>query len=189
MIITVASNHGAGKSTTVDLLLEALPNMHKVDISRRFRELAAERGMNADDFTEFLTQNADESEQVDREIDEYQKQQIEKGNVIVDSNLGAMLAPKATLKVFLKCDIKKRAKRVFEGGLRYGDKIVETPKQMEKQLETRDKNDQERYKKLYGFDMFNHKHYDLILNSGENTKKEVVQNIMDELKRRNPNAF
>jgi len=61
--------------------------------------------------------------------------------------------------------------------------------EMEKQLLERDRNDRERYLRLYGFDMFDKSHYDMIIDTSEMGKNEVVHKIVEELKRRAPNAF
>ncbi|MCK4327825.1 MAG: (d)CMP kinase [Candidatus Diapherotrites archaeon] len=189
MIIVVASQHGAGKSTAVNGLLEAFSGMRKLEMGKKFRELAEEKGMTIDEFSKFLASNPAESDRIDREMDDYQKREIAKGNIIVDSSLGAMAAEGADIKVLLTCNAETRAQRVLGGGKRYGDEGAGTVGEMARQLIERDKNDQERYKRLYGFDMFDTGNYDLVVDTGETTKNEVVQKIVDELKRRNPNAF
>ena len=125
----------------------------------------------------------------DREMDDFQKKKIEAGGIVVNSNVGAMLAGGAGLKVFLECPLDVRAKRVFQGQRRESDTRFASVEEAKKDLVERDRNDSERYKRLYGFDMFDKSHYDLVLDTSEMAKNEVVQKIMDELKRRNPNAF
>lgn len=184
MIIVVASQHGAGKSTAVDGLLKKFPKMRKIEMGKKFRELAEERKMSIDEFSQLLSDNEEESDKVDRVMDEYQKEEVAKSDIIVDSNLGAMVATDADLRVLLVCDAKIRAERVIKGGKRYGDKEATNVETMAYQLDERDKNDSERYKRLYEFDMFDWENYDLVVDTAENTKKEVVQKIVKALKRR-----
>lgn len=189
MIVVIARQHGAGGTTIMNLLLQKLPGMRKLEMGKKFRLLAEERGMTIDEFSELLNKTPAEAEKVDRAMDEYQKKEVEKGNIIVNSNLGAMAAPNADLKVLLVCDLGVRARRVLAGGKRFGDSKAETVEEMKKQLSDRDRNDRERYLRLYGFDMFDKSHYDLIIDTSEMAKNEVVQKIIKELKRRVPNAF
>ncbi len=189
MIIVIARQHGAGGTTVMGLLLKRLPGMRKLEMGKKFRVMAKERGMSIDEFSKMLNENPTEAEKVDRAMDSYQKEEVGKGNIIVNSNLGAMVAPNADLKVLLTCDLEVRAKRVLKGGRRFGDSKAETVEEMERQLAERDENDRERYMRLYGFDMFDKSHYDLIIDTSEMAKNEVVQKIIEELKRRAPNAF
>ena len=173
----------------MDLLLKEFPGMRHLEMGKKFRLLAKKRGMTIDVFSKLLNDDPAEAEKIDREMDDYQKKEVGKGDIIVNSNLGAMVAPDADLKVLLVCDLAVRAKRVLAGGVRFGDDRAETQEQMEKQLAERDKNDRERYMRLYGFDMFDKSHYDLVVDTSEMAKNEVVQKIMSEIKRRVPNAF
>jgi len=188
MIITVASQHGAGKTTVTTLLSERL-GLRLLDMGAKFRALGKEKGMSIEDFVKFLTENPGESDKIDREMDDHQKQEIAAGDIIVNSNVGAMLAENADLKVLLTCPLGVRGRRVFEGKQRLGDSRFTSVGEAEQDLVERDRNDQERYKRLYNFDMFDTNNYGLVIDTGETAKNEVVQKILDELKRRNPNAF
>ncbi|MFC2174950.1 cytidylate kinase family protein [archaeon] len=189
MIIVIASQHGAGKSTVTELLSQHFSWLRTLDMGEKFRALAKDKGLSIEEFTRLLTEKPEESDRIDREMDDWQKKEIAKGDIIVNSSVGAMLTEDADLKVLLTCPLNIRAKRVFEGKSRLGDSSFTSVAEVENDLVERDRNDQERYKRLYNFDMFDTDNYDVVIDTGEMTKKEAVQKVMDELKRRNPNAF
>jgi len=178
MIITVASQHGAGKSTAVDLLLKRFPRMRKLEMGAKFRQLAEKHGMTIDDYISWLTKNPKESGRVDREMDEYQKSEIAKGNILVDSNLGALFAPNADVRVLITCPAEVRARRVLADPSRKGDKKAASVSQEASTLKERDENDRKRYLKLYKFDMFDPKNYDVVIDTAKTPKDAVVNRII-----------
>ena len=183
MIIVIASQHGAGKTTLMNLLSKRFPQLRVLEMGKKFRELAMKRGMSIEDFSKYLSEHPEESEKIDREMDRWQKEQIEEGDIMINSNLGAMVANNADIKVLLVCPLDVRAKRVFEKQ-REGDRKATSIEQVKQNLLERDRSDRERYLRLYNFDMFDKKHYDIILNTAEMTPEEEVETIIKEMKRR-----
>lgn len=182
MIVTVASQHGAGKTTLVKTLAEHLPDLRPIVMGDKFRAEAEERSMTIEAFMSFLLQNEKESEIFDRKVDDWLIAELKKGNVIVDSSIGPYLAPKDSLNIFLKCELNERAKRVFEGTPRARDSPVESVDQVKQNLMERDENDQKRYLRLYNYDIFDDDNYVLVIDTTELQSEDVVKMVLEAIK-------
>jgi len=105
--------------------------------------------------------------------------ELHKGNVVVDSRDLPRLTNNG-VKIYLKADIKIRAKRV---ALR--SKITE--QQSIKLLKMKYQKTRELFQKLYGIDITkNREVFDYILETDTLTEKEVLQKVCDYLEKRYP---
>ncbi|MGH8946785.1 MAG: cytidylate kinase family protein, partial [Acidimicrobiia bacterium] len=139
------------------------------------REMARERGLSILE----LSRVAEESDLIDREIDERTVRLAAEGDdLVIDARLGWHFVPDS-FKVFLEVRPEVAARRVFEAARRAEHENVdlETTKRA---IESRTVSEQERYLEYYGLDYTDHEHYDLVVDTSELTIDQVVEWIVEE---------
>ena len=122
MIITISGLHGTGKSTVVIKIAEIL-GLKSYSTGQAFRDLANEKNMSLEKFTKYVEKNPNLG--IDKILDEKVLEVAKKGNVIVDSQIGAyFLEDIADFKILLICSMEERVKRManrdsttYEGGI------------------------------------------------------------------------
>ncbi len=150
MIVTVGGLSGSGKTTIAKGLAKVL-GLRYVSAGELFRKIAMERHMPLDELSKKL------EERFDKEIDAFVRREARKGNVVIDSRLAAFFVKRA-FKIFVRTDLKARAKRVAKrDGLPLSKAL--------KYVKDRDKYDRRRYRKLYGIDLFDLSPYHLIIDN------------------------
>ena len=154
LTITVSGLHGTGKSTYAKNVAQTF-SLHYISAGEIFRQTATERKLS---ITE-LSREAEESEEIDRLIDERTKGEIEKGGVVVDALLAAWIAKDyPTLKIYLSASFETRVKRIASRDM--------VPYSEAKEVTTvREGIERRRFKKLYGIDLDDLSIYDLVLNT------------------------
>jgi len=162
MIITISGQIGAGKSVIGKELSKKL-NYKYISAGEIFKKLAKEKKM---ELTEFL-KYAEKNLEIDKEIDEKQKQ-IEQ-NCILDSRMGFYFA-NPELKIWLKAPLKVRVKRVAK---RENFDL----KDVEKKIREREKEERERYKRLYSIDIYKLENYDLIIDTEKFNVEQIVKMV------------
>jgi cytidylate kinase len=141
------------------------------------RQLAEQMGLSIHDFNT-LGEQPGNAERFDKQYEDMQRSLDPKAAIILDSRLGFYCQPQA-FNVFLDVDIAEAARRIMEAGRgsdegNYGslqDAIALTQK--------RNDDDQSRYIKLYNIDYFDHKNYDLVVDTSDKTPAEVLDIIID----------
>lgn len=108
-------------------------------------------------------------------IDKMQALLAEDGNIVIDGKLALFIIKKADLKVWLKADIRTRAKRTSRrDGLKqdFAEKVI------------KDREDEERenWKKIYGLDYFTQENLaDLVIDTSHLTPEKVTEEILANL--------
>jgi len=171
--ITISGAPGVG-TTTVSLLLKEKLNLPYIYAGEIFRREAEKRGMSLLEFSKYCEENPE----VDKKLDEYQKEILEKGNIILEGRLAGWIAhinKIPAFKVLLKADINTRIERILkrEGGDR-DRKLKET-------LE-RERSEAKRYREFYGIDINDESIYDLVIDTSDKTPEEIVDIIIEKLK-------
>ncbi|MBS3815253.1 MAG: nucleoside monophosphate kinase, partial [Hadesarchaea archaeon] len=92
-IITVSGLHGTGKSTAARKLAEEF-DLRYVSAGEVFREMARERDMTLEEFSEFVEENPE----VDEEIDQRTAREAEKDDVLIDGRLTGWMAEDADVR-------------------------------------------------------------------------------------------
>ena len=176
MILTISGLHGTGKSTIGKLVAEKL-GIKYYSTGQAFRDLAKETNLTLEEFTEFVENNPDIDKKLDHKIIEI----AQKGNIIIDSQLsGYILESIADFKILLICPLEIRVERMTERDNESYDKKLE-------ETTMREKSELVRYKKLYNIDLKDEekigKIYNLIINTGNLTVDEVLEQILTAVKK------
>ena len=169
--IAISGKSGCGNSTVSRLLADSLGIRF---INFTFRTLAQERGM---DFEKVLAL-AKKDDSWDREVDGRQVELArEEGGCVLGSRLAIWMLPEADLKVYLTASPATRAKRIHvrEGGIL---------KNIEMFTAERDRQDSERYLRIYNIDNNNYAFADLVIDVNDITPMQIAERIIAELTRK-----
>jgi len=177
MILTISGTPGSGKSTIAKLLVKELKLKH-YSTGDFMREIAQKRKI---DLME-LSKLAEKDIAIDREIDAYAKKLGEtEDNFILDTRLGFHFIPQA-IKIFLDASLDIRAHRVFKDQ-RPSEKAVKTIAEMKKQIQKRQDSEIKRYQKYYNLNPYDHKNFDLVVDTGHSNPEEIVKKILEFVKK------
>ena len=167
--IAVSGKSGCGNTTVSRMLADRLGLRF---INFTFRSLAQEKNIS---FKEVL-ELAEKDDSYDREVDSRQVELArEEGGCVLGSRLAIWMLPEADLKVYITASPETRAKRIQsrEGGSL--DHIAEF-------TAIRDRQDHERYRRIYNIDNYHYSFVDLIIDSDEISPTEITELIISELK-------
>ncbi|MFW6249631.1 MAG: (d)CMP kinase [Alkalispirochaetaceae bacterium] len=162
--VAISGKSGCGNSTVTKLVARKLGIRM---INYTFRTLAEEQGVS---FAQ-MRRMAEEDPRWDRMVDRRQWEMALEGSCVLGSRLAVwVLREEADLKVFLDASEEERARRIQkrEGGT-FEEKLKETI--------TRDKNDHERYLKIYGIDNNDYGFCDLIVDTERHAPEEIAELI------------
>jgi cytidylate kinase len=169
--IAISGKSGCGNTTDSRLLADALGLRF---INFTFRSLAREKGLDLKEILEL----AEKDDFWDREVDRRQVElAMEKGGCVLGSRLAIWMLPEADLKVYLTASPETRAKRIHareNGNL----------KEIEKFTDARDRQDSDRYMRIYKIDNNNYSFADLIIDTDEYSPAEITEQIIIGIKRK-----
>jgi len=171
--ITISGTPGSGK-TTVSRILEKKLGLKYVYSGDVFRDMAKKYNMPLEDFGKYCEKHRD----VDQQLDDYQLEMLNKGNVIVEGRIAGWIAHRngiPALKVLIDTDVETRAKRVV-------NREKGNAKKREKEIITREKSEAARYKKYYNIDLKDTSIYDVVIDSGNKTPEEIADIIIKKIK-------
>lgn len=172
--ITVSGFPGSG-TTTVAKLLEKKTGFTYVYSGDIFRKMAKKYGMSLEEFGRYCENH----KEIDEELDRYQLEILQKGNVILEGRISGWIALRnniVSLKVVLEADIDTRAKRIVK---RENGDI----KKRKQEIKKREKSEATRYKKYYDIDVSDTSIYDLVIDTSDKTPEEIVEIIFKEIKK------
>jgi CMP/dCMP kinase len=174
MIIAISGTAGSGKSTIARMLAKKLGYRHH-SMGDFQRSIAKEKGITIVELGEL--EKKDPS--IDRMIDDHQ---IELGrktdNFVIDSWLSSYFIPHA-FKIFMDASLKERAKRITTK--RQAESYTRIEDAM-KAIGKREKTNQERFRKFYGYDYMKKSNYDLIVNTTGKDIEDVFKLILSKVK-------
>ena len=175
MVITISGQAGSGKSTIARLLSRRLQLQH-YSMGDLRRKMAEERGMTLAE----LNRLGETEDFTDRQVDEYQKRlgEVEDG-FVVDGRTSWYFIPRS-VKIYLDARLADRAQRVFKDE-RSTEKFASI-RDTEIALEEREKSDSRRYAKYYGIDVYDKKHYDIVVDTTGMEPNRVAESIMESIK-------
>jgi cytidylate kinase len=138
------------------------------------RQMADERGVSILE----LSKLAEESDAIDREIDDRSARLADTGGgFVMDARLGWHFIPRS-VKVFLDVRADVAARRVFEAGRDTERENVDLDA-TRRAIEARTDSERERYLEYYGIDYLDPGHYDLVVDTSDLTPDQVVGRILD----------
>ena len=164
--IAVSGKSGCGNTTISRIVADRLGLRF---INFTFRSLAKERGISLEDVLAL----AENDDSWDREVDGRQVQLARQpGGCVLGSRLAIWMLKEADLKVYLEARAEIRAERIAkrEGG------NLETVAAFTGE---RDKQDHDRYVRIYNIDNNNYQFADLIINTDNLEPDEISQLIID----------
>lgn len=183
-IITIAGHLGSGKSSTGKLVAEAL-GYRRASTGDFMRQMASDRGITLED----LTKLAEKDENIDRELDDHNKNIGNESGVVLDSRLGFFFIPES-FKVFIALDPEVAAKRILKDKENNPNRLLEAKnfdsvEQVADSIRARLSSERGRYKTMYGIeDQTAKENFDLVINSGDteydNNQQGVVAKIVEE---------
>ena len=155
-VITIGGLHGTGKSSVADSIAQKF-GLRRVSAGIIFRELAEERGLTLEEFSRIAEGDLD----IDKLIDDTQKDAAKKGNCIIDGQLAAWMAgEESDLNILLTAPTELRIKRIAaRDGTAFEFAKRETI--------AREGSEKARYFEYYKVDISDLSIYDLILNTGK----------------------
>ncbi|GMO29992.1 MAG: AAA family ATPase [Termitinemataceae bacterium] len=169
--IAISGKSGCG-NTTVSKILSAKLELRFINFT--FRNIAQEKGITLE---EVLTK-AETDDSWDREVDDRQLQYARNENAEKGCVLGSRLAiwflKEADLKVYLNVNPEIRFERIAQ---REGGKIEDVTAF----TIARDKQDHERYLRLYNIDNDNYSFADMVIDAGILNPEEIVGKIIDKI--------
>ncbi len=172
-IISITGTPGSGKSTLAKALAKALGYRH-YSIGDLRRKAAAEAGLT---LAEYNKRSETGEEDTDTAFDEYQQRLgKQEDGFVIDSRLGFHFIPQS-IKLFVDADETVRAERLLKR-----ESVAEAPESIEhaKRLNReRTESDRARYLHYYSLDPFEQRHYDLVLDSTEQTPEELVAQVLE----------
>ena len=172
--ITISGNPGSGKSTVGRLLSNKI-GLKYVYSGEIFRKTAKKYSMSLEEFSSYCEKH----KEIDKELDDYQLEILQKGNVIVEGRIAGWIAHRnniPALKVILNTDIETRAGRIVNR--ESGD--IEKRKQ---EMLNRERSEALRYRNYYNIDLKDITIYDLVIDSTEKTPEEIIDIIIQKINR------
>jgi cytidylate kinase len=140
-------------------------------INFTFRSLAQEKRLSLKEVLDLAAKD----DSWDKEVDTRQAEMArEEGGCVLGSRLAIWMLPEADLKVFLTAKAETRAKRI-QG--REGERLADVAKF----TASRDRQDHERYLRIYNINNDDYSFADLIIDTDEISPAEIVQFIIAEL--------
>ncbi|MCR8432952.1 MAG: cytidylate kinase family protein [Crenarchaeota archaeon] len=168
IVILFSGPHASGKTTVAKAISEKL-GLRYFSTGELFRKKAKELGMSLIEFTKYV----DEHPEVDYEIDSIAKEEIKKGDVVLDSQLAYFFAKEINdpdiikISIMLHAPLKTRIERLMEReNLTYDEAA--------KELSVREKREYTRFKRLYNVDLWRPDDFDVIVNTSNMDKNSVI---------------
>jgi len=169
--IAVSGKSGCGNTTVSRLLADTLDIRF---INFTFRSLAQEKGLSLKEVLALAAKD----DSWDKEVDTRQAEMArEQGGCVLGSRLAIWMLPEADLKVFLTAEAETRAKRI-QG--REGESLADVVEF----TASRDKQDHERYLRIYNINNDDYAFSDLVIATDEISPAEIVRLIIAELDRK-----
>ncbi|MDR3192159.1 MAG: cytidylate kinase family protein [Treponema sp.] len=170
--IAISGKSGCG-NTTVSRLVADKMNLRFINFT--FRNLAEEKGLSLAEVLKLAAKD----DSWDREVDSRQVAIAREGGCVLGSRLAIWMLPEADLKVYLRARPETRTARIVEregGGF---DSVAAFTAE-------RDRQDRERYLRIYNIDNDLYGFADLVIDTDEITADQIARLITDEAAKKAP---
>lgn len=175
MIITIGGKIGSGKSTVAQMLANKL-GYTVIGIGDMKRELAKKMWLTILERDQIGWSDPAKAREYDLQFDEYQKSLSLDSAIVLDSKLWFWNQPHS-FKIFVDVSDEVGAQRVLNA-----QRDSDARNSYEEVLQTnaqRHQGHKENYTKLYGVDIFDMSHYDLVIDTTSLTPEEVLSQILE----------
>lgn len=169
MLVTLSGLPGSGTTTTARIVCRDLDLDH-VTAGMIFRNLAVERNMTLQEFSEY----AEEHPEVDWELDRRMVNRAKDGDVVLEGRLTAWMMDREgidAVKVWLTAPEEIRAERVAQREGITKEDALEANRQ-------REESERKRYMDIYDIDLTDRSVYDLEVNTHKLEPNEVSDEIL-----------
>jgi cytidylate kinase len=174
--IAVSGKSGCGNTTVSKLAAEKLGLRF---INFTFRSLAEEKGLDLKEVLALASQDAS----WDKEVDARQVALArEDGGCVLGSRLAIWMLPEADVKVYLKASPETRVARIAQ---REGGSLAE----IAAFTAERDRQDRERYLKLYHIDNNDYAFADLIIETDAISPEGIAEIILEKIEKKEKIEF
>lgn len=171
-VVTISGLPGSGTTTAAHLLVGET-GLEYVNTGRLFREMAEEHGMSLNDFGKYAAKNP----AVDQELDRRQMERVAKGGIVLEGRLAGHMVTREgldALTIWLEAPLDVRVARVA------GREQVSVSEAMRLSRERED-DERDRYLEIYGLDLYDTSIYDLVINSGSTSPRQIIEIILKRL--------
>jgi cytidylate kinase len=163
--IAVSGKSGCG-NTTVSKIVADLLGLKFINFT--FRSLAEERGISLKE----ILDRAATDDSWDKEIDSRQVQLAREGGCVLGSRLAIWMLEEADLKVYLTAKPETRAARIVK---REGEDLAAVAAFTEE----RDRQDHERYLRIYNIDNDNYEFADIVIDTDNILPDQIARLIIE----------
>ncbi len=174
--ITITGSLGSGKSVVSSLLHEEL-GYPVVSVGGILRKMAQEYNMDTTQFNIYMEQHPELDYELDNRVTAMGKEELP---YIFDSRLAWYFVP-SSFKVALIVDDSIAAQRIFQDSARLNE-TYNNDEEARERIQQRRKSELLRYKQLYKVDLEATENYDLVIDTGGYTPKEVASKILSAYK-------
>ncbi len=184
MIVTFSGVPCSGKSTIADKVSERLGWKRK-SLGDLMKRMAAERGMNMNDFYDQL---GDDPE-LEKSMDMRQKRWGDnEDNFIIDGRISFYFMPKEkSYNIFFDLPLEIAAERSYKRGEEGKGERFRSVEKAKESIAYRIENERKHYRELYGINHLDKSNYDLVVDADKDPEtilEEVYAKIDEERKRR-----
>jgi len=163
-IIAISGLAGSGKNTVSG---EVAKRLGWRVVEPTFKTLAEREGITLMQFQEKAKKDFD----IDRKFDDALREECAGGKCVVSTWLGPWMAPSKPMRVWLEVDENTRAQRL-------ANREQKTLAEAISHIRKRDADNHERYKKVYGIDIFDHAGFDLVLLASVKKPAQLADEII-----------
>ena len=174
--ITLSGELGSGKSTVANYLISKMP-FRIVSAGLLFRQLAAEHGMSAKEFNEFIENDPKYDHYVDDTMAALGKTD---DKIIFDSRMAWHFVP-SSFKIYLYVDVDTATERIFNDVGRVSESYTDKATARQQIIDRR-KSELLRYQNFYHCNLDDYSNYDLIVDTSHATREEVNELVYNSFK-------
>lgn len=177
-IITINGGLGSGKSSTANLVAQAL-GFKRFSSGDLFRQVGLELGLSINE----INIKAETDKHIDEMVDEKIRQLRNKEKIVIDSRTAYHWIPES-FKVYLDLPPEIAKGRILRSSkvdlLRQKSEKVSSVEEIYKKITERFESEQKRYWNLYKINNTDKSQYDLVIDTNKNNLQEVVKIIVSE---------